>query len=83
LIIQDLISITKKLTVPDELLRRKVIIITARVHPGETNSSWVVQGLINFFLSDTNEALYLRSNYIIKIIPMINPGIFYLMQMGL
>lgn len=32
------------------------IIISARVHPGETNSSWVMEGLINYLLSDAEYA---------------------------
>jgi murein tripeptide amidase MpaA len=31
--------------------RKKVIIMTGRVHPGETNASWIVHGYIKFLLS--------------------------------
>lgn len=47
--------------------------ITARVHPGETNSSYVCEGLINFFLSNSLYAENLRNFFILKIIPMLNP----------
>jgi murein tripeptide amidase MpaA len=54
------------------------IIVSARVHPGEAQSSWVVQGFIKFLLSDDPVARQLRSQYIFKIVPMLNPdGVIY------
>lgn len=35
---------------------RMGIVITARVHPGETNSSWIMQGLIDFLISECAKA---------------------------
>lgn len=32
------------------------VVITARVHPGETNSSWMMQGLIDFLTSECAHA---------------------------
>ena len=32
------------------------IVVSARVHPGETNSSWVMEGFLNYLLSDCDEA---------------------------
>ena len=55
-----------------EDLRKKVIIITGRVHPGETNASWIVHGIIKFLLSKDKVANELRKRVIFKIIPMIN-----------
>lgn len=46
--------------------------ITSRVHPGEAQSSWVVQGIIEFLLSDDPTAVRLRQQYIFKIVPMLN-----------
>jgi predicted deacylase len=52
---------------------RKYIYLTGRVHPGETNSSYVLHGLIQFLLSDEEEAKALLDQCIFKIVPMINP----------
>ena len=45
----------------------------ARVHPGETVSSWVMKGALDFISSDHEDAEFIRNNFIIKVIPMINP----------
>ena len=52
--------------------------MTARVHPGETNSSYMMQGAIDFLLGDSREARILRKNFVFKIVPMLNPdGVIY------
>lgn len=57
----------------EEIAERKAIIITARVHPGETNASYMMKGVIDFLVSDDIKAQFLRNNYVFKIIPMLNP----------
>ena len=52
--------------------KKKGIVLFARQHPGETVSSWVIKGAIDFLMGNSDEAKYLRDNFIIKIIPMIN-----------
>lgn len=47
--------------------------ITARVHPGESNASWVMKGALEFLVSSDPVARLLRENFIFKIIPMLNP----------
>jgi len=57
---------------------KKTIIITARVHPGESNSSYIVEGFIRFLLSEDPKAKRLRKLFIFHIIPMLNPdGVIY------
>ena len=52
---------------------KKAIVVTGRVHPGESNSSWIVHGLIQYLLSPTKTANELRKNFIFYIVPMLNP----------
>ena len=35
---------------------KKGIVVTARVHPGETNSSWMMKGLLDFITGPSNAA---------------------------
>ncbi|XP_028637487.1 cytosolic carboxypeptidase 4 [Grammomys surdaster] len=48
-------------------------VITARVHPGESNASWVMKGTLEFLVSSDPVAKLLRENFVFKIIPMLNP----------
>ncbi|CAF3391299.1 unnamed protein product [Rotaria sp. Silwood1] len=59
-------------TSPEQQIKKGVV-VTARVHPGETNASWMMKGLLDFLLSDSADAKVLRDNFIFKIIPMLNP----------
>uniref|UniRef100_UPI00398E6297 cytosolic carboxypeptidase 2-like isoform X2 n=1 Tax=Pristiophorus japonicus TaxID=55135 RepID=UPI00398E6297 len=49
------------------------VVLTARVHPGETQSSWMMKGILDFLISDEPTAKELRQRCIFKIIPMLNP----------
>ncbi|XP_018402970.1 PREDICTED: cytosolic carboxypeptidase 1-like [Cyphomyrmex costatus] len=51
---------------------RKMIFLTSRVHPGESNASWVMHGTMEALLSDNQYANSLRDDYVFKIIPMLN-----------
>uniref|UniRef100_A0A8B9PHM3 ATP/GTP binding protein like 4 n=1 Tax=Apteryx owenii TaxID=8824 RepID=A0A8B9PHM3_APTOW len=57
---------------------QKVVFITARVHPGETPSSFVCQGIIDFLVSQHPIAKVLRDHLVFKIAPMLNPDGVYL-----
>ncbi|XP_028269499.1 cytosolic carboxypeptidase 1 isoform X2 [Parambassis ranga] len=52
---------------------RPLIFLTARVHPGETNASWVMKGTLEFLMGTSPLAASLREAYIFKIVPMLNP----------
>lgn len=55
------------------LQRKKSIVISARVHPSETPSSWMMKGLMDFITGDSTVAKRLRHKFIFKLIPMLNP----------
>lgn len=52
---------------------RKSVVLTSRVHPGESNSSFMMQGVIDFLVSDEETARWLRETFVFKIVPMQNP----------
>ncbi|KAK7492935.1 hypothetical protein BaRGS_00015882 [Batillaria attramentaria] len=75
----DLLTITHPDNLyPPEGEKQKMVYITARVHPGETPSSFVCQGVIDFLVSNHPIAKILREHLIFKIIPMLNPDGVYL-----
>jgi len=51
---------------------KEVLIITARIHPGEAIGSFMMEGFIKFITSLDPIAIELRNKFIIKIIPMMN-----------
>lgn len=71
----DLITITSKDKDPksEKALGKKGVFISARVHPGESNSSWIMKGIIDYLVSAAPEARVLRENFVFKIVPMLNP----------
>ncbi|CAE8606636.1 unnamed protein product, partial [Polarella glacialis] len=52
---------------------QKVAVITARVHPGESNASWMMHGFLEFLLSPAPEACALRDAAKWIVVPMMNP----------
>ncbi len=68
----DLLTITapKNLN-PD--VKRHVVFLTARIHPGETPASYVCHGLIEFLISDHQIAKVIRQYIVFMIVPMLNP----------
>ena len=48
------------------------IFFSARVHPGETQASWMMKGMLDFLSSDAPSAVLLRDLFVIFLIPMLN-----------
>ena len=46
---------------------KKAVVVTARVHPGETNGSWMMEGFLDFLLGDSEDAQLLRDTFVFKV----------------
>lgn len=68
-----LLTITNPSRTPQEAAAKKAVVLSARVHPGESNSSWIMNGFLDFILSDSPDAQLLRDIFVFKVIPMLNP----------
>lgn len=44
-----------------------------RVHPEETGSSFIMEAIIKYLMSDGEKPRILRKNHIFHIVPMVNP----------
>jgi hypothetical protein len=56
---------------------KPVIFISARVHPGETPSSFLLDGILMVILGNDSKGQALRNNFVFKIVPVLNPdGVF-------
>lgn len=79
----EMITITSEINLYTDLKKnqiseKKAVFFMGRVHPSESPSSYIIQGLVNFLIGKSFEARTLRKNFVFKIIPMINPdGVRY------
>jgi cytosolic carboxypeptidase protein 2/3 len=69
----DILTITNPCKSDDELLKRRVVIFSARVHPCESQSSFMIKGAIDYLTSSSEIANELRNHFVFKVIPMLNP----------
>ena len=65
-------SINSEVSLFNKNNTKKGVVLFGRQHPSETVGSWTIKGVIDFLLGDTDEANYLRKNFVFKIVPMIN-----------
>jgi murein tripeptide amidase MpaA len=62
---------------PDSGYNKQVIFLTSRVHPGETNASWMLHGLLQVLLDpqgeeETKLVADLKDHFDFYIVPMLN-----------
>jgi cytosolic carboxypeptidase protein 2/3 len=71
----EYITITSKDKDPKsaKAMAKKGVFISARVHPGESNSSWMMKGVIDFLTGNSSEAKALREHFVFRIVPILNP----------
>ncbi|XP_033221250.1 cytosolic carboxypeptidase 4-like isoform X2 [Belonocnema kinseyi] len=67
-----LLTITAPNSVRNPIQDRKIIFLTSRVHPGESNASWVMRGTLEALLGNSTYASSLRDDYVFKVVPMLN-----------
>lgn len=51
---------------------RTLLFLSARVHPGESNASHVIQGTLDALMAPTALGRALRASYVVKVVPMLN-----------
>ncbi|XP_047373167.1 cytosolic carboxypeptidase 2 isoform X5 [Sciurus carolinensis] len=68
-----LLTITNPSLTPHEAAAKKAVVLSARVHPGESNASWIMKGFLDFILSNSPDAQLLRDIFVFKVVPMLNP----------
>ncbi|GMR52302.1 hypothetical protein PMAYCL1PPCAC_22497 [Pristionchus mayeri] len=57
-----------------EVAERDTVVFSARVHPGESNASWIMHGMLEYLLtSDDAIVREARERIVFKLIPMLNP----------
>ncbi|NXJ84377.1 CBPC2 carboxypeptidase, partial [Trogon melanurus] len=52
---------------------KRAVVLSARVHPGETSGSWAMRGFLDFLLGTHADARLLRRFFVFKVVPMLNP----------
>jgi len=67
-----------KIDDPSSTKSKVNIFITARVHPGETTTSYYANGLINWLINEADDAPDFRELATVHVMPMINPdGVYH------
>lgn len=69
----EVLTITSFTSSAEELASRKGVFISARVHPGETNASYMMEGILDYLTGPSLGAKALRDSCVFKIVPMLNP----------
>ncbi|XP_043915139.1 cytosolic carboxypeptidase 2-like [Protopterus annectens] len=68
-----ILTITSPSQNPYMATAKKGVVVTARIHPGETTGSWMMKGFLDFILGDSADAHLLRKMFVFKVVPMLNP----------
>ena len=68
----ELLIITSFGSEPEAIRARKGVVISSRVHPGETGASWMLHGMLDYLTGPTLNAKILRDNFVFQIVPMLN-----------
>ena len=69
----EMIIITTFQSDPEAIKNRKGVVLSSRVHPGESGASWMMKGVLDYLTGPSLNAKILRDNFVFKIVPMLNP----------
>lgn len=58
--------------VPVEVLKPHIV-VHARTHPREVQSSWILREMVRFLLDTSSQAAALRREFVFDFVPMLNP----------
>ena len=61
------------LTPPPPHRLGRYVVLSSRVHPGETNASWMMRGIVDFLTSSHPSAAALRGAFVFLLVPFLNP----------
>lgn len=53
--------------------QKKAIVLTSRVHPGEPQASFMMEGCLKMLLGESELARELRRHFVFRVVPMLNP----------
>ena len=68
----DLLTITSFGGDAESLKHRRGVVVTGRVHPGESNASWMMKGALDFLTGNSLDAKILRDNFVFKVRKMLH-----------
>lgn len=52
----EMVIITNFISRPEEIAVRRAIVLTSRVHPGESNASYIMHGTLEYLVGDSEGA---------------------------
>ena len=50
------LTITSPSKNPEDIKHKKAVVLTSRVHPGESNASWMMKGFLDYLTSNSADA---------------------------
>ena len=69
----EMLWVTDYTAAQSDIDARRVVAISARVHPGESNASFMMHGILDFLTGTSAEADALRRQLLFLVVPMLNP----------
>ena len=69
----DLLTISSGAHNPKAVKLKPVVVLTGRVHPGESNASYMMQGVVDYLTGPSAIAKLLRDMHCFHVVPMLNP----------